>query len=102
MKESFIEIKRIKAALLKKYVNHCATKIQKVFKGYYARMVVVKVKRAFKMREEKIIAAVKGWRIRKIMKTKEIELLVSQINDYERAMKDIVADLSISVKKAEL
>ncbi len=47
MKDSFIEIKNIKNSLLKNYVNHCAIKIQKIFKGFYARNIIIKIKRAF-------------------------------------------------------
>lgn len=47
MKESFIQIKNIKTQLLKSYVHLCAIKIQKVFKGFYGRKVIVKVRRAF-------------------------------------------------------
>lgn len=73
MKEAFISLKNRKTILLKNYVGHCATKIQKVFKGYYARHVIVKIKAAFNKVEDKLIALVIGWRVRKIMKTKEIE-----------------------------
>ena len=59
--------------MLKNYVNHCATKIQKVFKGHYTRKVTIKIKRAFNTLEEKFSACITGWRVRRIMKTKEIE-----------------------------
>lgn len=72
MKDSFIQIKSIKTNLLKNYVNNCAVKIQKIFKGYFARKFIVKIKRAFKGIDEKLVAAVLGWKIRKIMRTKEI------------------------------
>lgn len=58
MKDSFIQIKSIKTNLLKNYVNHCAIKIQKVFKGHYARKFIVKIKRAFKGINEKLVAAI--------------------------------------------
>lgn len=64
MKDSFISVKNIKTALLKNYVNHCATKIQKLFRGYYARHVIIKIRRAFRLREKILNAVVKGWRIR--------------------------------------
>lgn len=76
MKESYLSIKNIKTSLLKNYVHHCAIKIQKIFKGFYARKVIVKIKRVFKDRENFLKAVVKGWRIRRIMQTKEIEQMI--------------------------
>lgn len=64
MKDSFISVKNIKNSILKNYVNHCAIKIQKIFKGYYARHVILKIRRAFKLREKLLNAVVRGWRIR--------------------------------------
>jgi hypothetical protein len=58
MKEAFLSIKNIKNSLLKAYVHRCATKIQKVFKGYYCRHIIVQIKRIFKRKEEKLKAVV--------------------------------------------
>lgn len=62
--------------MLKNYVRNCAIKIQKVFKGYHTRHTVVKIKRAFSKVETKLKAMIIGWRIRRIMKTKEIQSLI--------------------------
>ena len=72
-----MQIKNIKSTLLKGYVNHCAMKIQKVFKGHYARKVQMPIKKTFRKVEVVLKAVVKGWKIRKIMKTKEIENMIS-------------------------
>ncbi len=87
---------------MKNYVSHCATKIQKVFKGYYTRHVIVKIKKAFSKVEIKLKAIVIGWKIRKIMKTKEIDNTIVQIKDYARAMNDLVGDLSSQESKRQL
>jgi hypothetical protein len=58
-------------------VNHCAIKIQKLFKGFFARKYTVKIKRAFRLVDKHLSSIIKGWRIRKIMKTKEIENYVN-------------------------
>lgn len=85
------------------YVNNQATKIQRIFRGYYARKVIIPVKKAFGFgREEKLSSVAKGWKIRKIMKTKEIENHIQQIKDYQNAMKDLVGDNSIGDKKIQL
>ena len=75
-------MKNIKANLLKNYVNHCALKIQKIFRGFYARNIIVKIRRAFKGKERGLVGAVYAWRLRKIMKTKEVEQIVLQIKDH--------------------
>ena len=45
---------------------------------------------------------VKGWRLRKIMQTKEIKNYIKQINDYQVAMGDLVGDMSVSERKMQL
>jgi hypothetical protein len=44
-----------------------------LFRGYYARKYTVLIKKTFRNVENVMNAMVRGWRIRKIMKTKEIE-----------------------------
>lgn len=73
IKEAFLSIKNIKNSLLRNYVDHCACKIQKVFRGFYGRKHIIKIKKSFYFVEDKMKALVRGWRMRKIMKTKEIE-----------------------------
>jgi len=62
--------------LLKNYVNHCAIKIQKIFRAHYARKYLYTIKKAFFKKEHILVAAVKAWRLRKILKTKEVETLI--------------------------
>lgn len=85
IKDSFIHIKEFKTLLLRNYVNHCAIKIQKNFKGFFARKYTVKIKKAFKTADKHLSSIVRGWRVRKIMKTKEIENFTHQLTDYEKA-----------------
>jgi hypothetical protein len=93
----------MKAAMLKGYVNECAAKIQKVFKGFYSRKVVLPIKKSFaKGRGLKLDSVVKGWRIRRIMNTKEIENHINQIKDYQIAMNDLVGDMTISERRVQL
>lgn len=47
LKTTFLQIKSMKTAMLKGYVNDCATKIQKIFKGFYSRRVIIPIKLAF-------------------------------------------------------
>ena len=89
MKKSFIYIKDIKNRLLKGYVNHCACKIQKVFRGFYARNYLVKIKRAFSKTETRFRAIIIAWRLRRVMKTKEIENYTIQIKDYREALNEL-------------
>lgn len=79
--------------MLEVYVNKQATVIQKVFKGWYVRERVrpLQVWRAFtvisrrgikELVMNKVRAVISGWRIRRIMRTKEIANIVTQIKDY--------------------
>ena len=54
--------------IMKKLKNYSATNIQRVWKGYMVRKYVLP--NALKQREigSKIIAFVKGWKVRKVMK----------------------------------
>ena len=66
--------------MLEIYVNKCATKIQKLYRGWYVRERIrpLKIHRLFSSQQhqgrvvQKMRAIVKGWRVRKIMRTKEI------------------------------
>jgi hypothetical protein len=68
--------------MLEIYVNKCATKIQKLYRGWYVRERIrpLKIHRVFSAQQnhsggqvvQKLRAIVRGWRVRKIMRTKEI------------------------------
>ena len=67
--------------MLEVYVNRCATAIQKVFRGWYIRerirpLLIHKALNSSARRDSRVIARlralIQGWRVRKIMKTKEI------------------------------
>jgi hypothetical protein len=78
--------------MLEVYVNAKATLIQKVFRGWYLRKRAkpLEVKRAFLGRSnssretllEKIKGVIGGWRVRRIMKTREVANCIKQIKDY--------------------
>lgn len=99
MRSAFLTIKNEKGVLLSRYVHHCATKLQKVYRGHYTRKVTVPVKSAFKTLETTFTAIVKGWKIRRIMKTKEIQCHISQIKEFILAQKEMIQDITPSNKK---
>lgn len=83
LRDSFVNVKRLRQRALEEYVSKAATKIQKVWRGWFLRTRVkpIAVRRAFytlslRGRREillkKVRAVVQGWRVRKIMRTKEI------------------------------
>ncbi|CDW80949.1 UNKNOWN [Stylonychia lemnae] len=78
------------------------TFIKDLTTAHYARKYLVVMKRAFSQKEDLLAGAVKAWRLRKIMKTKEVETLIQQIKDYVQAMDDLIGDFSISERKMEL
>lgn len=61
--------------MLAEYVGKCATKIQKVFRGHLIRRPKV-------IGSERIAAIVRGWRLRRIMSTKEVANIIREIKDY--------------------
>jgi len=74
---------------IKKYINECAVKIQKVFKGFLIR-------RAFRTAFEKkyrfqllLSACIKGWKIRKIMGHKTITYLLQEIKELNKFQRQI-------------
>ena len=83
--------------MLELYVNNCATKIQKVFRGWFVRErirpLLIHKALNFSARKDNVIsrlrALIQGWRIRKIMKTKEIGNYIRQVKDYQAAYFDM-------------
>lgn len=94
-------MKNKRTYLLKKYVESCAIKVQKVFKGHYARKIKIPIKKAFKAIEPKLNGVVAGWRLRRILKTKEIQTYISQIKDFNITKSHILFnnDTNIEVKR---
>lgn len=80
LRECFIQVKNVRKEMLEVYVNKCAVKIQKVFRGWFIRERVrpLLLHRTLNMSSRKdnvmhrLSALIQGWRIRKIMRTKEI------------------------------
>ena len=81
LRECFIHVKSMRKHMLEVYVNRCATAIQKVFRGWYVRerirpLLIQKALNSSARRDSRVItrlrALIQGWRVRKIMKTKEI------------------------------
>jgi hypothetical protein len=80
LRECYVHVKQVRKQMLEVYVNKCATKIQKVFRGWFVRERVrpLLIQKAFNLsaRKDNVLTRLRaiflGWRIRKIMKTKEI------------------------------
>jgi hypothetical protein len=97
LRECFVHVKMVRKQMLEVYVNKCATKIQKVFRGWFIRERIrpLKIQKALNLsaRKDNVLsrlgAVIIGWRIRKIMKTKEIANYVRQIKDYQEAYFDM-------------
>lgn len=79
-----------KQLLLSKYINHCATFIQKHFKGCKIRKnyktLLVKRKKFTQLRK----GLLKGWKIRCIMKCKKVASLKKVILDITVSMKSLM------------
>ena len=84
LKDSYLNVKNTKQRYLKKYIYFCATKIQTLYRGHRARKVIVPIRRKLGENRELLLAVAMGWKIRRIMNTKEIFLRIQEIKDYER------------------
>jgi hypothetical protein len=90
LRECFVHVKGMRKHMLEVYVNKCATLIQKVFRGWFVRERVrpLLINKTFNLsgRKDNVLSRLRaifvGWRIRKIMKTKEIGNYIRQIKDY--------------------
>jgi hypothetical protein len=78
-------------AMLKRYINRNATMIQKNWRGHFVRKVRLPVARRMAGVNMRLEALIVGWRVRKIMQTKEIDMRITQIRDFERELQS--ADL---------
>ena len=76
MKDSFMNLKLTKQFILKNYIIHCVTKIQKVWRGHFVRAVVkpvhVKLGKFWRL----LAAVAVGWRVRRIFRTKEVRMRI--------------------------
>lgn len=87
MKLAHLALQRNKELVLKKYVNRCATKIQKVWRGFYTRMVISPVTSKIRKNRGLLVALAKGWRVRRIMRTKEVVMRIEQIVDFQKELR---------------
>ena len=73
MQRAFLQVKEVKQRILKNYIYYCATKIQSAWKGHFARAVKVMVRRRLGMKRViSLEGLAQGWKVRRIMKTKEV------------------------------
>ena len=85
LKDSYLNIKNTKQRYLKRYIFFCATRIQTLYRGYRARKIIVPIRKKLGSNITLLQSVAIGWKIRRIMKTKEIQLRVQEIRDYETA-----------------
>jgi len=74
---------------LRKYLHHCATIIQKTFKGYNTRVKYYRTRRQMKHFQRLLRAVVKGWKTRKILKSEAIVNLMQDIKDIENLQLEV-------------
>ena len=55
-----------------------------MFRAHRARKIIVPIRRKLGSNRELLEAVAMGWKIRRIMRTKEIFLRIQEIRDYER------------------
>ena len=72
MNRAYLQVKEVKQRMLKKYIYYCATKIQSLWRGCYARRIKAPVRARLGKRITILEAVALGWKVRRIMKTKEV------------------------------
>jgi len=80
-------LKERKQALLNGYITYCAVKVQQTWRGYYDRhyMVPFREKIGGTVGYRKINALIAGWRVRRIMKLREVKGRIQLILDHDGA-----------------
>lgn len=85
LKDSYLNVKNTKQRYLKRYIFFCATRIQTLYRGFRARKVIVPIRRKLGSNVSLLTSVAIGWKIRRIMKTKEILIRIQEIRDYVKA-----------------
>eukprot|EP01022_Parablepharisma_sp_SALTPOND_P023853 TRINITY_DN521_c0_g1_i1.p1 TRINITY_DN521_c0_g1~~TRINITY_DN521_c0_g1_i1.p1 ORF type:complete len:874 (+),score=70.88 TRINITY_DN521_c0_g1_i1:3561-6182(+) len=87
--------------LLAKYISHCATLIQKIYRGHYMRKrYVTTVKHRFKLWRLRRALLI-GWKVRCILKCRKIEMIkvaILQLEGQVELRKKKVTDLITMIK----
>jgi hypothetical protein len=77
-------IKDRKSTMLNNYINYCAVKIQKVFRGFIVRKLQVPLRVNLGHKGlEKLQAVMIGWRVRRIMRLKEAKTKIRDVFDHD-------------------
>ena len=95
LKDAYISVKETKQRYLKRYIFFCATKIQTLYRAHHARKVIVPIRRKLGPHRGVLRAVAEGWKIRRIMKTKEIQVRIHQIRDCEAAEESAQAERQV-------
>jgi hypothetical protein len=70
--------------MLNNYINYCAVKIQKVFRGYIVRKLEIPFRKILGQEGlERLQAVLIGWRVRRIMRLKETKSKIRTIRDHD-------------------
>lgn len=69
--------------LLRRYVNHCATLIQKTFRGALTRIRYKQMRRRMRRFRMLLTAFVQGWKTRKILKDLSLCTIYQDIKEME-------------------
>jgi hypothetical protein len=65
-----------KQKILRDYINRCAAKIQALYRGHRVRLIKYPILRRLRYSSQIVEALALGWRIRRIMRTKEVKMRI--------------------------
>jgi hypothetical protein len=84
LKEAGSSIKNEKDDLMQKYLDHCATAVQKLWRGYYARNYMIADVIAENKRHRALCSVVKGWKVRRILQScREVLAIKRSLSEIE-------------------
>lgn len=89
IRQSSKVIRKERKTVMSKYINYCATVIQKVYRGYVVRRYVVPEMLDDIEAQHRAVALLKGWQIRKIVSCGEVAGIIrkiQEITNYQRQL----------------
>ena len=76
--------------MMQEFLNVCALSIQKAWKGHHYRSTYLPSIKSTRHAEEKIRSFIRGWKVRKVMQTREIFTMSQHIKDLAKVQEYFV------------
>jgi hypothetical protein len=107
MKEAYLSRVTSKKDITKDYVNRCTTKISTI-QAEPQQQNQSRPHRKMQRKDEKMLAVVMGWRVRRIMLLKEVKMRIAQIYAYQDELRhgdlnsELIRGIMLSAKTTKI